>query len=72
MLVLSRKPGQKVVLPQQAVVLTIMEVRGGQVRVGITAPPEVPVHRQEIWEIIQQQAAAPAPRKDSPPPPQSS
>ena len=54
MLVLSRKCGQKVILPQSGVVLTVLEVRGQSVRIGITAPERVKVHRQEVWMRLRQ------------------
>ncbi len=54
MLVLTRKCGEKVVMPQQEVVITVLEVRGDRVRLGIEAPAEIRVHRQEIWQRIQQ------------------
>jgi carbon storage regulator len=52
MLVLSRKRGEKIVLPEQGVVLTILDIRREKVRVGITAPAEVPVFRSEVWASI--------------------
>lgn len=53
MLVLTRKCGEKVVMPEQDVVVTVLEVRGDRVRIGIEAPANVRIHRQEIWERIQ-------------------
>jgi len=61
MLVLSRKPGERIVVPAAGIVLTVLEVRGRQVRLGIAAPPELAVHRGEIWAQIQQERAAPPP-----------
>src|SRR5260370_29192146 len=52
MLVLSRKCGEKIVIPHQNITLTVLEIRGDRVRLGITAPPDVPVHRQESWQRI--------------------
>ena len=52
MLVLSRKCGEKIVVPDQEIVITILEIRGDRVRLGITAPSNVPVHRQEVWQRI--------------------
>jgi carbon storage regulator len=49
MLVLSRKIGERIVLPDAGIVLTVLEVRGGQIRLGISAPPEVAVLREELW-----------------------
>jgi len=54
MLVLTRKCGEKIVMPQQEVVITVLEVRGDRVRLGIEAPADIRIHRQEIWQRIQQ------------------
>lgn len=54
MLVLSRKCGEKIVIPSHGITLTVLEVRGDRIRFGITAPPNVPVHREEVWKQIQQ------------------
>ncbi len=48
MLVLSRKIGETVVLPSCGVAVTVVSTRGSRVKLGIVAPPEVPVHRLEI------------------------
>jgi carbon storage regulator len=40
-------------MPEQDVVVTVLEVRGDRVRIGIEAPANVRIHRQEIWERIQ-------------------
>jgi len=48
MLVLSRKIGEKVVVPGCALTLTILAVDGNRVRLGIAAPPDVLVLREEI------------------------
>ena len=53
MLVLTRKPGQAVRIGRD-LVITIKEVRGKQVRLGIEAPPDIPVYRQEIYEAVMQ------------------
>jgi carbon storage regulator len=53
MLVLSRKCGEKIILSDDNVVLTVLEVRGDRVRLGIEAPASVPVHRLEVWQRIQ-------------------
>ena len=54
MLVLSRKCGEKIVIPDQNIILTVLEIRGDRIRLGIEAPAAVPVHREEIWQRIQQ------------------
>ena len=47
MLVLSRKSGQRVMIGND-VIVSIVEVRGSTIRVGIEAPRSVPVHREEV------------------------
>lgn len=51
MLVLSRKKGESIVIGDN-IVLTVVEVRGDKVRLGVEAPLEVPVHRKEISDAI--------------------
>lgn len=51
MLILARKVGQKIVIGDE-VELTVVEVRGDQVRLGITAPRSIAVHRKELREQI--------------------
>ncbi len=53
MLVLSRRIGESVVIGND-VVVTILEIRGDIIRVGIQAPRDVPVHRQEVFEAIEE------------------
>ena len=57
MLVLSRKKDEKIVIGEQITVMVI-EIRGDKVRLGIDAPREVPVHRQEVYEAIKREAEA--------------
>lgn len=52
MLVLSRKRDEKIVIGNN-IVITVVDVRGDKVRLGIEAPSEVPVHRQEVLEAVQ-------------------
>jgi carbon storage regulator len=52
MLILSRKPGESIVIDGRIKVV-IIRVEGEAVKVGIEAPAEVPVHRQEIYDEIQ-------------------
>jgi carbon storage regulator len=59
MLVLSRKKNESIVINND-ITITIVEIRGDKVRLGIVAPKDVPVHRQEVWEAIHGQTA-PAP-----------
>ena len=51
MLVLSRRTNQSVMIGHD-VVVTILEVRGDVVRVGITAPQEIDVHREEVYDEL--------------------
>jgi len=63
MLVLSRKKNESIIINND-VIVTVVEIRGDKVRLGIVAPKEVPVHRQEVFEAIHGKgpaAAAPAP-----------
>jgi carbon storage regulator len=53
MLVLKRKVGESIVIPESSVTVTIVAIQGGAVRLGITAPPQVEVHRQEVWQRIE-------------------
>jgi carbon storage regulator len=47
MLVLTRKIGESLVLPSHTVVVTVLEVTGGRVKLGLVAPPDVPIRRAE-------------------------
>lgn len=52
MLVLSRKKNESIVINDD-ITIVVVEIRGDKVRLGVEAPKEVPVHRQEVWEAIQ-------------------
>lgn len=52
MLILSRKQGEAIVLPGYGVEVTVMHVSGDRVKLGIQAPAEIPVHRQEVFDKI--------------------
>lgn len=54
MLVLSRQRDESIVIGDN-VVITIVDIRGDKVRLGIEAPGEVPVHRREVFEAIQRE-----------------
>ncbi|WP_432491061.1 carbon storage regulator CsrA [Kineococcus auxinigenes] len=53
MLVLTRKAGESVVIGDE-IVVRVLEVRGDVVRVGIEAPREVQVHRQEVYDAVRE------------------
>ena len=54
MLVLSRHRDESIMIGDN-VVVTIVDIRGDKVRLGIAAPKEIPVHRQEVYEAIQRE-----------------
>lgn len=54
MLVLSRQKDESIMIGDN-VEITIVDVRGDKVRLGITAPKEIPVHRLEVYEAIQRE-----------------
>ena len=59
MLILTRRVGETLMIGD-SVTVTILGVKGNQVRVGITAPKDVAVHREEIFQRIGREAAASA------------
>ena len=56
MLVLSRKKNESIVINNDITVV-VVEIRGDKVRLGIEAPKEVPVHRREVYDAIQENEA---------------
>jgi len=54
MLVLSRQRDESIMIGD-TIVVTIVDIRGDKVRLGINAPAEIPVHRQEVYEAIQRE-----------------
>ncbi len=56
MLVLSRQKDESIMIGDE-VEITIVDVRGDKVRLGITAPKSIPVHRREIYDAIQREKA---------------
>ena len=54
MLVLSRKKDEKIIIGDQ-ITLMVIDIRGDKVRLGIEAPKDVAVHRQEVYEAIQKE-----------------
>ena len=65
MLILTRKSGESIRIGDE-ISVSVIEIRGNQVRLGISAPRDVAVHRQEVYEMIreQNQAAAQAQPND--------
>ena len=59
MLILTRKAGETIVINEN-IRVTVLSVKGNQIRLGVEAPEDVPVHRQEIHERIKAEAEAAA------------
>ena len=57
MLVLSRQKDESIMIGDN-IQITVVDVRGEKVRLGITAPPHVPVHRMEVYEAIKREQQA--------------
>tara|TARA_Y100000766_G_C18814960_1_gene559983 strand:+ start:922 stop:1089 length:168 start_codon:yes stop_codon:yes gene_type:complete len=51
MLVLSRKAEESMFIGDD-IKITVLDIRGGQVRIGITAPQEIKIHREEVYERL--------------------
>ena len=56
MLILTRHPSESILIGPD-VIVTVLAIRGDQVRIGISAPKEIPVHREEIAERVKQERA---------------
>lgn len=54
MLVLSRRKNESIVIADN-IEITVVDVRGGKVRLGIKAPKKIPIHRKEIYELVQRE-----------------
>ncbi len=54
MLVLSRQRDESIVIGDD-VIVTIVDIRGDKVRLGVNAPGEIPVHRQEVYDAIRRE-----------------
>lgn len=63
MLILTRRVGETLMVGDE-VTVTVLGVKGNQVRLGVNAPREVAVHREEIYERIQREQDEPAAEKD--------
>lgn len=63
MLVLSRRVGESIVIGNE-VVVTVLDVRGDQIRVGVDAPRDVQIHREEVHRSLQAENARAASSAD--------
>ena len=70
MLIITRRPGEKVMLGDD-VVIEVIEVSGSSVRIDIAAPKSVPVYREEIWEAVKLENQAAAKEADRIPQPRA-
>lgn len=52
MLVLSRKRNGRIVIGDNEIRITVVDIRGDKVRIGVEAPEGTPVHRQEVYDAI--------------------
>jgi carbon storage regulator len=63
MLVLKRKIGERIVVPQCGLAVRVIAIEGKTVRLGITAPEDIPVYREEVWQQLRQQSPGSAPAR---------
>ena len=66
MLILTRRRGEKIIIGDN-VTVTVLGVKAHQVLIGVEAPREIPVHREEVYQrILKERADGPKERADSP------
>ena len=62
MLVLSRKRGQRILIGD-TISVTVLDIQGGKVKLGLSGPPDVAFHREEVHERIHAAVVQPQPRQ---------
>ena len=62
MLVLRRKIGERIVVPDCGLVVRVIAIEGKTVRLGISAPEDLAVYREEVWQQLCQQTHGPPPK----------
>jgi carbon storage regulator len=67
MLVLMRKVGGEIVIGNEEIVITVVEVRGNKVRLGVTAPKRLQVHRREVFDAVKGQGGVDRKHSESEP-----
>jgi carbon storage regulator len=60
MLVLSRKLGERIIVPHCDMSITVVAIEGNTVRLGITAPSQVGIYREELWQRVHAEKEQPA------------
>ena len=65
MLILTRRIGETLMVGDD-VTVTVLGVKGNQVRIGVNAPKEIAVHREEIYQRIQKEKSAEASAQEAP------
>ena len=65
MLILTRRIGESVMIGDD-IKISVLGVKGNQIRIGVSAPREVAVHREEIFQRIQEERAGKSPQQEQP------
>jgi carbon storage regulator len=61
MLVLSRKVGERILVPQCELEITVLAINGSCVRLGLSAPADIAVYREEVWDKVREPLQPPSP-----------
>jgi carbon storage regulator len=57
MLVLSRKKAERIFLANGKIKIMVLDIRGDSVRIGIDAPKDIDIHREEVFDLIQKEGS---------------